>query len=115
MESSGEILWITEIVPFRNDGTAATRAPIATKENSQPHRWERWVSWYVKPLAIEMARERFQVTGIDLVKGKVDSINSGISYVLDVSDEALLQFVSSQQVKATQSLAAVEAHDTINI
>jgi UDP-N-acetyl-D-glucosamine dehydrogenase len=62
-----------------------------------------------------MARERFQVTGIDLVKEKVDSINSGISYVLDVSSEALLHFVSRGQVRATQSPAAVEALDTINI
>ena len=41
------------------------------------------------PLAAEMAHAGFQVTGIDLVKDKVDSVNSGISYVLDIASEAL--------------------------
>ena len=31
------------------------------------------------PLAMEMAHSGFQVTGIDLVKEKVDSVNSGTS------------------------------------
>ncbi|MGH7830580.1 MAG: NAD(P)-binding domain-containing protein, partial [Candidatus Binatia bacterium] len=67
------------------------------------------------PLAIEMAREGFQVTGIDLMREKVDSVNSGISYVLDVPSESLLSFVSANKVRATQSLAAVERLDTLNI
>ena len=67
------------------------------------------------PLAVEMAREGFQVTGIDLMREKVDSVNSGISYVLDVPSETLLSFVSANKVRATQSLAAVERLDTLNI
>jgi UDP-N-acetyl-D-glucosamine dehydrogenase len=67
------------------------------------------------PLAMEMARAGFQVTGIDLVKDKVDMINSGISYVLDVTGETLLSAVSANKMRATQSLAAVEALDTVNV
>jgi UDP-N-acetyl-D-glucosamine dehydrogenase len=66
-------------------------------------------------LAMEMARAGFQVTGIDLVKDKVDMINSGISYVLDVTGETLLSAVSANKMRATQSLAAVEALDTVNV
>ena len=33
------------------------------------------------PLALEMARTGFEVTGIDLVRERVDSVNSGISYI----------------------------------
>ena len=67
------------------------------------------------PLAIEMAHTGFQVTGIDLVKEKVDSVNSGVSYVLDVASEALRSAVSANRMRATQSLAAVEGLDTLNI
>src|SRR5215467_5137548 len=67
------------------------------------------------PLAMEMAHAGFQVTGIDLVKEKVDSVNSGTSYVLDVPSEVLRSAVSTNRMRATQSLAAVEALDTLNI
>src|SRR5262249_37491573 len=58
------------------------------------------------PLAAEMAHAGFQVTGIDLVKEKVNSVNSGVSYVLDVASEALRSAVSANRMRATQSLAA---------
>jgi len=66
-------------------------------------------------LAMEMAHAGFQVTGIDLVKEKVDSVNSATSYVLDVPSEVLRSAVSKNRMRATQSLAAVEALDTLNI
>jgi len=67
------------------------------------------------PLALEMAHAGFQVTGIDLVKEKVNSINAGISYIPDVSSNVLRQAVSDNQFRATQSLAAAEKLDTLNI
>ena len=67
------------------------------------------------PLAIEMAHAGFQVTGIDLVKEKVDAVNSGVSYVLDIPSETLRSAVSANRMRATQSLAAVESLDTLNI
>ncbi|HWP58358.1 MAG TPA: nucleotide sugar dehydrogenase [Candidatus Acidoferrales bacterium] len=67
------------------------------------------------PLAVEMAREGFQVTGIDLVREKVDAVNLGMSYVLDVASETLLSLVEAKKLRATQSLAAVGMLDTLNI
>lgn len=67
------------------------------------------------PLAMEMAHAGFQVTGIDLVKEKVDSINAGISYVPDVAGDTLRQAISANRMRATQSLAAAEKLDTLNI
>ena len=67
------------------------------------------------PLALEMAHAGFQVTGIDLVKEKVDAINAGISYIPDISAETLSKAVSSRRMRATQSLAAAEKLDTLNI
>ena len=67
------------------------------------------------PLAIEMANAGFQATGIDLVKEKVDSVNSGVSYILDIASESLQSVVGANRMRATQSLAAVEGLDTLNI
>ena len=67
------------------------------------------------PLALEMAHAGFQVTGIDLVKEKVDSINAGISYIPDVGGDVLSKAVSANRMRATQSLAAAEKLDTLNI
>jgi UDP-N-acetyl-D-glucosamine dehydrogenase len=67
------------------------------------------------PLAMEMAHTGFQVTGIDLVKEKVDAVNSGVSYVPDIGSEVLRSVVSANRMRATQALAAVEGLDTLNI
>ncbi len=67
------------------------------------------------PLAIEMAKEGYQVTGIDLSKEKVNSINDGVSYIPDIASESVASFVVSGKLRATQSLAAVGDLDTINI
>jgi UDP-N-acetyl-D-glucosamine dehydrogenase len=66
-------------------------------------------------LAAGMAKERFEVIGIDIDRTKVDSVNSGISYVLDVPNETLLPLVTQKRFKATQSLAAVENLDAVII
>jgi UDP-N-acetyl-D-glucosamine dehydrogenase len=67
------------------------------------------------PLAVEMAKAGFQVTGIDLSQEKVNSINGGISYIPDVASETVASFVADDKLRATQSLAAVGDLDTINI
>jgi len=67
------------------------------------------------PLAVEMAREGFQVTGIDIDRERVESVNAGISYVLDVPSETLLSFVCQEKLRATESLATVEDLDTLSI
>lgn len=66
-------------------------------------------------LAVEMAGAGFHVTGIDLNKEKVDSINAGISYIPDISNETIAAFVAEKKLRATQSLAAVADLDTVNI
>src|SRR5215471_10373849 len=67
------------------------------------------------PLAVEMAKAGFQVTGIDLSQEKVNSINRGISYIPDVSSQTVESFVTADRLRATQSLAAVGELDTIDI
>jgi UDP-N-acetyl-D-glucosamine dehydrogenase len=67
------------------------------------------------PLAVEMAQKGFRVTGIDIDGSKVESVNAGISYILDVPNESLRAAVDSRTIRATQSFAAVESLDTISI
>lgn len=66
-------------------------------------------------LAVEMAKEGFQVTGIDIDRHKVDSINDGVSYLLDVPSETLHSLVGKKKIKATQSMAALENLDAVSI
>src|SRR3970040_2491643 len=57
-------------------------------------------------LAAAMAKEGFEVTGMDIDANKVDSVNSGISYVLDVPSETLLPLVPKKRIRATELLSA---------
>ena len=67
------------------------------------------------PLAVELAHAGFTVTGIDVLQGKVDSINRGESYVQDVPTEVLKPLVEAGKIRATTEFAAVAKLDTINI
>src|ERR1043165_3774563 len=67
------------------------------------------------PLAVEMAKTGFQVTGIDLSQEKVNALNRGVSYIPDVPSQTVESFVAADRLRATQSLAAVAELDTINI
>lgn len=48
------------------------------------------------PLAVEIADKGFQVFGIDICKEKVDCINSGKSYILDIDDETIKSHISKR-------------------
>jgi UDP-N-acetyl-D-glucosamine dehydrogenase len=67
------------------------------------------------PLAVEMARAGFRVTGFDVDVRKVDGINSGVSHVKDVPDSALKPHVDSGKLVATTDFAKLSDVDTINI
>jgi UDP-N-acetyl-D-glucosamine dehydrogenase len=67
------------------------------------------------PLAIEMAQEGFCVTGIDINKVRIETINAGGSYVLDVPNETLRALLALRKLRATESLAAIEDLDTVSI
>ena len=66
-------------------------------------------------LALEMAEKGFRVTGIDIDGSKVDSINAGVSDVVDVPNERLYSAVAAKNLRATQSFASMEFLDTISI
>ena len=67
------------------------------------------------PLAVELARVGFRVTGIDLDDRKVQSVNRGESYIPDVSTETLGALCRAGKLDATTDFAVVAKLDTINI
>src|SRR5712692_6928742 len=67
------------------------------------------------PLAVEMARAGFTVTGIDVDAGKVSSLSEGRSYVEDVDQSLLASLVETKKLRGTIDFSAIAELDTINI
>ncbi len=67
------------------------------------------------PLTLEMAQEGFHVTGIDIDKERIESINAGISYVLDAPGDVLRTFVTTGKLRVTHTLAAIKDLDSVSI
>jgi UDP-N-acetyl-D-glucosamine dehydrogenase len=67
------------------------------------------------PLAVELARVGFRVTGIDLDDRKVQAIKAGESYIPDVPTAELQKLVAAGKLDATTDFAVVAELDTINI
>ena len=67
------------------------------------------------PLAVEFAHSGLTVTGLDVSTRKVDEINAGRSYILDVPTERVAELVKANKLSATSDFASVAKVDTINI
>jgi UDP-N-acetyl-D-glucosamine dehydrogenase len=67
------------------------------------------------PLAVELARVGFRVTGIDLDDRKIQAINDGESYIPDVSTDDLRALRQAGRLDATTDFSVVAELDTINI
>src|SRR5262245_38753121 len=62
-----------------------------------------------------MARKGFSATGIDVDRARIEAINAGASYILDVPSEILRALLVVGKVKATKSLAVIKELDTVSI
>src|SRR3954471_18189359 len=67
------------------------------------------------PLAVELARNGFQTTGIDLDARQVARIMAGASYSPDVPSADVQQFHDAGRLDATTDFAIVAELDTVNI
>jgi UDP-N-acetyl-D-glucosamine dehydrogenase len=67
------------------------------------------------PLAVEFAKAGFSVTGIDVQEEKVTRLNSGDSYIQDVSSPALTELLGDKRFRATTDCSCIADLDTINI
>src|SRR6516165_11907830 len=67
------------------------------------------------PLAVELAKAGFHVTGIDLDPRKVEQINDGGSYIPDVQTKDVQALHAKGLLDATSDFAVVRELDTVNI
>lgn len=67
------------------------------------------------PLATVFAEAGFRVIGVDTVQEKVEMINRGESYVLDVPSEAVARLVKADKLTATTDFAACREVDAVSI
>lgn len=67
------------------------------------------------PLAVEFAKEGFQVYGLDPNREKVRQVNAGVSYIQDVDSKTLASLVRSGRLRATTDDRCLKACDCIVI
>ena len=67
------------------------------------------------PLALEFAKAGFDVTGFDVDTSKIDAINAGRSYILDISDAEIAMQVGAGRFRATAEMARLGDMDAIDI
>ena len=67
------------------------------------------------PLAVELANSGFQVTGIDTDPERVQTVNAGVSHILDVPDHLLASLVQEGRLCAACSYAFADQLDVIFI
>ncbi|MBU6390638.1 MAG: nucleotide sugar dehydrogenase [Planctomycetes bacterium] len=67
------------------------------------------------PLALEFVRSGYCVTGIDKSKERVEFLNKGKSYVIDIRDEDIAQFVEKGLLHVTDDASVLSSLDVINV
>jgi UDP-N-acetyl-D-glucosamine dehydrogenase len=67
------------------------------------------------PLAIEFAKQGFQVTGFDVDESKVTELNAGRSYILDVKSEDVAESVKAARFTATTDMSQLAEMDVVDI
>jgi len=67
------------------------------------------------PLAVEFAKKGFDVTGFDVDASKIDEINAGRSYILDVKTEDVKASVDAGRLRATSDMSRLKDMDAVDI
>jgi len=67
------------------------------------------------PLAVEFAESGFSVIGLDVNSQKVEQLNRGESYIVDIPTERLKPLVESGKLRATTSYEDLRQADTVSI
>ena len=67
------------------------------------------------PLAVVFAESGFNVTGIDPIREKVDALNQGRSYVLDISDAQVKSLIDAGKFSATTEFSVLKDIDAVSI
>ena len=67
------------------------------------------------PLAVVFAESGFKVTGIDPISEKVEQLNAGKSYILDIETKKIESLVKSGRLSATTDFSVLSDVDAVSI
>jgi len=67
------------------------------------------------PLSVVFAQAGFHVTGVDTDARKIESLKRGVSYIPDVTSEAVGQLVKSGHLTATSDFSVLKEIDAVSI
>lgn len=67
------------------------------------------------PLAVEFAKAGFEVIGIDVSADRVESVNTGRSYIPDVMDTDIKELTQTASLSASTDYSAIRDLDTVSI
>ena len=67
------------------------------------------------PLAVELARAGFYVTGVDINEVTVEAVKLGESYITDVDTENLKELVSTSRLSSTRNYADLASCSAVSI
>lgn len=67
------------------------------------------------PLAVAFAEAGFHVTGIDPAAEKIEKLNQGLSYVMDIPQAQLKPLVLNGMLKGTTDFSALQQIDAVSI
>ncbi|MDK9699802.1 MAG: nucleotide sugar dehydrogenase [bacterium] len=67
------------------------------------------------PLAVETAKAGYQVIGIEVDPKKIDAVNAGKNYILDVNDAELAELVKAGKIRATNDYNELKNADVAAI
>ena len=67
------------------------------------------------PLAVVFAEAGFDVTGIDPIQEKIDLLNKGESYIIDVPTEQVDKLVKANKLHATTDFSVLSEMDAVSI
>jgi len=67
------------------------------------------------PLAVELAKAGFHVTGLEIDESKCRRINDGESYVGDIPSEAVRTLAQTGHLRATTDFSVIRELDTISV
>lgn len=67
------------------------------------------------PLSVELARGGVNVVGIDISKEKVDLLNAGTSYIMDIPSEHVRELLDAGRLSATTDFSVLRECDAVCI
>ncbi len=67
------------------------------------------------PLAVVFAEAGFTVVGVDLMQQKVDMLNRGESYIMDMPTERVAPLVKAGRLRASSDYAVLKDSDAISV